>query len=178
MIDADILATLPLTSHFSPATRLAIVEHAFVCDFEAGKVLWTVDTHLDHLAVVLEGEVRIVREMRGRKTVVHSEGPGGTLGEVPLFASGPTRLTAIAMEPTRCLIITRRGMEIAMAMDPQVVWLMLQRMALRVRILVDRLDHVELQTSRSRLAALLVHMAEQAGIDASSDSTNLARLAD
>lgn len=177
MIDADILATLPLTSHFSPTTRLAIVEHAFICEYEAGKALWAVDTHLDHLVVVLEGQVRIVREVRGRKAVVHTEGPGGTLGEVPLFASGPTRLAAIAMERTRCLIITRRGIEIAMAMDPQVVWVLLQRMALRVRILVDRLDHIERQNSRSRLAALLIHMAEEAGIEGSADGISPARLA-
>ena len=35
------------------------------------------------LFVVIEGRVRVVRETVGRGPVVHEEGPGGTLGEVP-----------------------------------------------------------------------------------------------
>jgi CRP-like cAMP-binding protein len=78
---------------------------------------------------------------------------------VPLFATSPTPVTAIALETTRCLIITRHALESAIAIDQQVVWILLRRMADRVRLLVDRLDHMALQTAGARFAPLLAQAA-------------------
>ncbi len=157
MINADVLAALPLTRPLSLATRRTMARHALVCEYGTGTILWTAGTEIDYLAVVIDGRVRIAREGLGLQHVVHTEGPGGTLGEVPLFASGPTPVTAIALEPTRCLIITRRALESAIAVDQQVVWILLRRMAERVRLLVDRLDRLALHNARTRFAPLLAH---------------------
>ena len=166
MIDADVLATLPLTRPLSPATQRAMARHSLVCEYAPGTVLWTAGAQIDYLAVVIDGRVRIAREGLGRQLLVHTEGPGGTLGEVPLFATSPTPVTAVALERTRCLIITRRALESAIALDQQVVWILLRRMAERVRLLVDRLDHMALHNTRVRLAPLVVQVAEDVALRA------------
>ena len=57
--------------------------------------------------VILEGQVRVVRTRHGRQSVVHTEGPGGTLAEVPLFDDGTLPATAVAVVDTRCLYLPR-----------------------------------------------------------------------
>src|SRR5262245_18705811 len=90
--------------------------------------------------IVLEGRVRVVRADGPRQHVVHTEGPGGTLGEVPLVGGGTHPATAIASEPTRCALLTRDALENAIAEEPAIAFLVARRLADRVRLLVDRLD--------------------------------------
>jgi CRP-like cAMP-binding protein len=120
---------------------------------------------------VINGQVRVIRERAGRQHVVHTEGPGGTLGEVPFYSGGPAPATAIATMPTHCLVLTRDAVEAVIVADPTVAWVLLSRLADRVRGLVERLDHLALQNTRARLAGLLLAHAER-----SSDSDGVVTL--
>ena len=80
--------------------------------------------------VVLEGQVRVVRLTGNRQHVVHTEGPGGTLGEVPLFAGGTHPATAITSEPSRLALFSRESLESAISDNPAVALLLLRRLAL------------------------------------------------
>ncbi len=178
MVDPELLARLPLTGILSLATRRTLAKRVSIRDYPAGNVLWTAGTKIDYLALIIEGRVRVVREGRGRQHVVHTEGPGGTLGEVPLFTLGATPATAIAAEPTRCLILTRSAIDGAMVAQPEFAWLLLSRMAERVRLLVDRLDRLALESTRTRLAGLLLTAHEVADRDTVSLGTTQAALAE
>lgn len=160
MVDLDTLARSPLFGQLTVHARKLLADRAVVRRFAAGSVVWNVGDRIDHLAVVLDGGVRILREGRGRQHVVHSEGPGGTLGEVPLFTGGGAPATVLAVKPTRCLIVPRAAIEAAMRVEPAIAWLLLERMAERVRLLVDRLDGLALQSVTTRLAAFLLARAE------------------
>jgi len=111
------------------------------------------------LFVILEGAVRVVRTRGGRQHVIHLEGPGGTLGEVPLYVGGGYPATAIASAPTRCAVISRETLDTMIASDPRLAWRLLERLATRVRGLVDRIDALATQDVASRLAAYLLARA-------------------
>ena len=162
MIDSELLRELPLTRSLADAAVRVVAARASVRRYSRGQVLWTAGTEVDYLAVVIDGRIRVVREGRGRQLVVHTEGPGGTLGEVAFFTGGSTPATAIAAEPTRCLILSRPTIVAVMREDPELAWLLLKRMAERVGLLVNRLDRLALETARTRLASLLVAASEQA----------------
>ena len=164
MVDPELLARLPLTAILSLTTRRVLAKSVSIRNYPTGNVLWTAGTRIDYLAVVLEGRVRVVGEARGRQHVVHTEGPGGTLGEVPLFTLGATPATAIAAEPTRCLILTRRAIEGAMVAQPEFHGFS-SAYGRRVRLLVERLDRLALESTRMRLAGLLLTAHEMAGRD-------------
>jgi CRP-like cAMP-binding protein len=106
--------------------------------------------------VVLEGRVRAVRERDGRQRVVHVEGPGGTLGEVPLFSGGRYPATVVAVEASVCIVFTREALEAAIAADTTLAFALLERMAERVRTVVDRFDQATGSTVSARVAALLL----------------------
>jgi len=101
---------------------------------------------------VLEGKVRIVRGSGGRQIVVHSGGPGSTLGEIPFFTGSTYPATAIASEPTRCLMLSHAAVARAMSADSRIAFYFLERLANRVQNLVDRLDQLSAHSVQARLA--------------------------
>jgi CRP/FNR family transcriptional regulator len=106
--------------------------------------------------VVLDGRVRVVGGTGARQHVIHTEGAGGTLGEVPLFTGGGHPAMGIATEPTVCALFTRSAIEAAMASNPGVGFLLLRRLALRVKGLVERLDGRSTRSVPARLAEFLL----------------------
>jgi CRP/FNR family transcriptional regulator len=165
MLDLETLSRAPLIGDLSLAARRVLATKAVVRRYAAGAALWSAGDRVNSLAIVLEGRVRVVREGRGRQHVLHSEGPGGTLGEVPLFTGGPAPATALAAQPTRCLLLTRETIEAAMVADPAVAWLLLEKLAQRVRTLVERVDRLAMETATTRLARLVLAEVEQSASD-------------
>ena len=119
-------------------------------------MLWRRGDEARGLFIVLEGAVRVVRGSGGRQYVLHREGPGGTLGEVPLFGGGTYPATVIAEEPTECLVLPLAAIEAAVARDPRLARLLLGRLSARVRELARRLDRVTTQPVARRLAGYLL----------------------
>jgi len=163
VISSDFLARVPLVDQLSATARDALAARTSIRRFGAGEVLWAAGRPIEHMLLVIEGQVRVIREGTGRQHVVHTEGPGGTLGEVPFFSGGSAPATAMATVPTRCLVLTRDAIEAAIAADPSFAWVLLGRLASRVRELVDRLDRVTVQSAATRLAGLLLAQAERGG---------------
>jgi CRP/FNR family transcriptional regulator len=163
MVDLDVLSQAPLVGELPLAARRVLATKAVIGTYAAGQALWVAGEELNSLAIVLEGRVRVVREGRGRQHVLHSEGPGGTLGEVPVFTRGPAPATALAAEPTRCLLLSRDTIEAAIVAEPAVAWLLLGRLAGRVRTLVERVDRLALESATTRLAGVVLAELERSG---------------
>jgi CRP-like cAMP-binding protein len=124
--------------------------------YETGESLFVAGTDARGLYLVVRGRVRVVRDASGRRHVLHEEDAGGTLGEVPLFEGGGYPATAIAAEPTTCLIVGRDAIAAAMLADPELAWRFLGRLAARVRTLVERVDRLAARSVPQRLAALFL----------------------
>jgi CRP-like cAMP-binding protein len=86
------------------------------------------------LLVVADGLVEVRQiSLRGREQVFHTEGPGATLGEAPLFDGGGYIASAVALAPTRVLLIPRAEVLRLCRRHPAVALAMLATMARRVR---------------------------------------------
>ncbi len=127
--------------------------------YTRGQVLFRAGDEAKGLFVVIEGRVRVVRETVGRGQVVHEEGPGGTLGEVPLFTGCPYPATATATEATRCLLVPREAVRTALSADPDLAVRLLTGLALRVQSLITRLDRLVFSSVRARLAGWIAERA-------------------
>ncbi|HLG05897.1 MAG TPA: Crp/Fnr family transcriptional regulator, partial [Gemmatimonadales bacterium] len=138
------------------ATRQRLWDGGVERRYPAGATLFRAGTAPAGLYVVLSGRVRVSRSRDGRQFVVHTEGPGGTLAELPFFEEGLLPATAVATEPTRCLILNRADLRAIMRDDSAVAWLFLRRLSARVRELVDRLDRASTQGIPARVAAFFL----------------------
>jgi CRP/FNR family transcriptional regulator len=162
MLRDDALDALPQFAELPAASRRRLAARGAERRWAAGETLFAAGSPPRGLFVVLEGRVRVVRAA-GRAHVVHVEGPGGTLGEVPLFAGGPYPATAVADGPTRCAVFPPEAVLASVAEDPALALLFLGRLARRVRELVDRLDRATTLSVTGRLAAWLLERRARAG---------------
>jgi CRP/FNR family transcriptional regulator len=162
MIAPDRLAGLPALEGAPEAVLTALAAIATEVRFASGQTLFLEGSPARGWYVILEGRVRVVRGSGGRQHVIHTESRGGTLAEVPLFGGGPHPATAIAAEPTVCALFDRPGLERAITRHPAVAFLLLRRLALRVRRLVDRLDQRSARPVQARLAGFLLGLASTA----------------
>lgn len=163
MADPASLDALPLFAALPAETRRALATRGVERQYRTGAVLFRAESEATALYVVLSGSIRVVRSHRGRQLVIHGEGPGGTLGEIPFFAGGTLPATAIAAEPCRCLIVNRETLQAVIRQDSALAWLFLRRLSLRVRDLVERLQRTSSSGVQARLASFILARAEAAG---------------
>jgi CRP/FNR family transcriptional regulator len=86
------------------------------------------------LLLIAEGAVEMRQiSPRGREQVLHAEGVGATLGEAPLFDGQGYVASAVAVAPTRLLLLPRETVLDLCRRRPDVALAMLEAMARRVR---------------------------------------------
>jgi CRP/FNR family transcriptional regulator len=136
--------------------REALAARAVVRKYRAGQYLWRAGDESRGLHLVVAGRVRIVRDEGRWQHVVHVEGAGASLGEVPLFAGGGYPASALAAEATTCIVIDRSSLQTVIATHPNLAWSLLRSLAARVRDLVDRLSSRRGDPIQTRLAAYIL----------------------
>lgn len=163
MIPDQLLASSPVWGSLPPRARRELSRRGVERRYAAGDVIFSAGDPALGIHLVLEGRVRVVRDSGTRRQLVHVEGAGGALGEVALFDGECYPATAIAAEPTRCVLLPRAAVHAALAAGPETALLLLGRLAARVRTLVDRLDRLTFLSVNRRLARFLLERAEARG---------------
>lgn len=161
MVPEKTVERVPWLGGLSSAARRELAARGVTRRFAADQMLWRRGDEPRGLFIVLAGAVRVVRGSGGRQHVLHREGPGGTLGEVPLFGGGTYPATVIAEEPTECLVLSLGAVEAAIARDPRLATLLLGRLSGRVRELARRLDRFTTQPVARRLAGYVLLRYEE-----------------
>ena len=174
MITAATLSTLELLRDADPRVAPALARRAVEVSLRPDEVLFLAGSEPRGWWIVLEGRVRVVRAEGSRQHVIHTEGPGGTLGEVPLVGGGAHPATGIASEPTRCALFTRSALEAAIAEAPSIAFIVSRRLAERVRLLVQRLDERSARSVQARLIDFLLSRPVQRGLSISLGMTQQA----
>ena len=166
MIEERLLAPVPAFAALPAPARAALARRGILRTFSPGQYLFHAGDAARGLFLVLEGRVRVVNERDGRRHLVHEEGIGATLGEVPLMLGGGYPASAVAAAATRCVLFSRDALDAAMAVSPEVSWLLLTRMAERVRTLVGRLEQRSSQPVLQSLAGFLLDRSKGPGAEA------------
>ena len=159
MIPPGILEKLAPFDGVPRAVVATLASRGGLVRYPTGRVIFKEGSAPRGWYVVIEGKVRVVRGTGSRQHVVHTESGGGSMAEVPLFAGGAHPATAIAAEPTVCALFTLKAIRAAMAESEDVSLMLLKRLALRVRGLVNRLDDRSAQSVRARLIDFLTQRA-------------------
>jgi CRP/FNR family transcriptional regulator len=149
----EILRRVPYFASL-PATELGRL--ADLCTeraLSAGETLFEQEAPCESLLIVAEGlvEVRQV-SLRGREQVFHTEGPGATLGEGPLFDGGGYIASAVALAPTRVLSLPRAEVIALCQRQPAVALAILETLARRVRHFASIVGDLAFRPVTERLA--------------------------
>jgi CRP/FNR family transcriptional regulator len=156
MIAAERLAGLDLFRDIRGDAIAALARRAVAVRFAPNDVVFLAGAAPRGWWIVIDGRIRVVRGEGARQHVVHTEGPGGTLGEVPMFAGGTHPATGIAAEPSCCALVTKESLEAAIAEAPAIAFVVARSLAKRVRHLVDRLDDRSAHSVQARVIDFLL----------------------
>ena len=116
------------------------------------------------LHIVVEGKIQVYRASPdGREQVLHVEGPGRPVAEVPMFDGGPFPASARVLEDTRLLFLPRDAFQALYRDYPEIADAVIRALGRRLRRLVALIEKVTLKDVRARVAATLVEFAEAAG---------------
>jgi CRP-like cAMP-binding protein len=116
------------------------------------------------LLVVAEGAVEMRQiSSRGREQVLHAEGAGATLGEAPLFDGQGYIASAVAIAPTRLVLVPKEAVLDLCRRHPTVALSMLEAMAKRVRRFAGLVEDLAFRQVTERLARHIEASATAAG---------------
>ncbi|MES2525068.1 MAG: Crp/Fnr family transcriptional regulator [Gemmatimonadota bacterium] len=146
----------PLLADFTPNALALLADQAVLRTWRSRQTLFRRGDPAVGLILLLEGRVRVFCDAGGRRRMLHIEEAGGTLGEVPLFDGSGMPATAVAAEAAEGVLIVPRLLQKAMVLDPGLAERLLHRLARRVRVLADRLEHLTEHSVANRLAAALL----------------------
>ena len=159
------LAGITYLRALPPADLRRLAAHAVVRDFPRGTLVFEEGAPAHGLFVVIEGRVRLIRRSPGgREQVLHAEGPGATLGEVPLLDGGGYVATAVVAEPARLLYLPGEAMLETCRRHPEVALGIIRVLARRVRTFAGLVEDLSLKNLTTRMAGFL--LAESAAAKA------------
>lgn len=125
-------------------------------------MLFRAGTPADALYFIMSGRVRVSRETQERTELLHNEGPGGVLAEIPVFGGGAFPATAIATEQTCCLKLPVAAVRRLLRDEPEFAEYALARLARRAQTLLHRIDELTATTVSMRIAAYIASRASGA----------------
>jgi CRP/FNR family transcriptional regulator len=133
-------------------------------DLAQGELLFLAGEKAAGLFVIVSGRIRAYRvNAQGREQTIHTEGPGATLAEVPMFDDGPYPATAVAEEKSTVLFLERSDVCDFILRNPEVGLTALKLMAQRLRGHADLVDTLALQQVGPRLARFLLEQCRDRG---------------
>lgn len=166
--DTEIMAVLRRMPLFAEADEGVVRRLAARCvtrSHPAGTVLFTAGEESRGLLVVRRGRVRVYRvSAEGREQVLHVEGPGRPVAELPLFDGGTYPASAVTIEHTELIFLPRGEFEQAYRADPDFAQSIIRALGRRLRHLVHVTETLAFRDVAARLALLLAGYAERSGI--------------
>jgi len=153
----DELRRTPLFEDFPDDELLEVAKRGLEKFVPAGEVNGREGEPVEHLYVILEGELRITKEVTGGEMVINTYTPGAFFAEVPLLAGSPFLATGRALTDCRLFLIPDGLFRRLLTEHSSFGNKILQAMAERVQILQSVAGQRERLTSLGTLAAGLAH---------------------
>ncbi|MBI3895094.1 MAG: Crp/Fnr family transcriptional regulator [Acidobacteria bacterium] len=156
------LKAVPLFAVLDDRQIETLAQRAVVRRAEPGELLFSEGDPCMGLYVVVSGVVKIMKESaQGREQVLAIERKGGVVAELPVFDGGPYPASCMPLEPSLLLFISKQDFRLCCQQDPELALKVLASVGKRLRHLVGIIEELSFLTVRTRLAALLLQIAQE-----------------
>jgi len=153
---AATVALLRRVPYFARLPTAELTQLARLCAsrrLDPGQTIFEEGQPCRGLYIVADGHVEVRQvSLRGREQVFHTEGPGATLGEAPLFDCGGYIATAVAVEAATVVFLPRTEVIDLCRRRPVVALAMLETMARRLRRFAGIVSDLAFHPVTERLA--------------------------
>ncbi len=129
---------------------------------ESGRIFYMPEDTGEVLFLLKKGRVQLYRiSPSGKKLVVSTLGPGTIFGEMSLVGQGMHNTFAEAVEECLLCVMSRPDVERLMREKPQVAFRFVEALGGRLTSLESRLEEIAFKSIPSRLASLLLRLADE-----------------
>ena len=162
-IDAALRQSV-LFRRVNPDDRQRLAAVATVRAFEKGAMLFREGDSSDMMYSVLLGRVKVFKTTpRGTDVILELFGPGDPVGAVAVYEARPYPASAIALEPTSCLLIPRQAFFALLEASPSLARGLLVGLTHRLVELTNRLADLSGGRVEGRLARFLLKLGADIG---------------
>jgi CRP/FNR family transcriptional regulator len=158
----DELGRIPYLGHLSAAEVQGLAASCVVERVPRGSAAFVEGEPPRGIFLILEGRIRLLRASpEGREQVLHEEGPGATLAEVPVFDGQGYVGTAVAVEDAVLLFVPRVPLLRTIERNPDSSLEVIRVLAARVRRFAALVEELSTRGVAARLAAFLLRESER-----------------
>jgi CRP/FNR family transcriptional regulator len=162
--DDELLRRLPFFRRVSPALRARVAEVARLKTYDRGELIFAEGDPSDVFIVIVSGRVKVFKSTpAGKEIILEIFGPGDPLGAVAVYEGGTFPASAMALEPTACLVLARRDFFELLEQNPSMVRGVLTGLTFRLVELTRRITELTGGRIESRFARLFLKLADQMG---------------
>ena len=159
-----LLRQIPVLAEVDEAALGRLAQRTVPRTVGPGHLLFRAGDECRGLYVIEWGRVRIFRVSRdGKEQVLHIEGAGRAIAELPLVDGGPYPASAVTLDETRLLYVPRDEFVHFYRSSPDVADAVIRALGRRLRHLVQLTETLAFRDVAARLAMLLATYAEQHG---------------
>ena len=159
-----LLRQIPLFAGFGGDVLQRLGARSVLRTYSAGHLLFSTGEPCRGLYIVESGRVRIYRTSpTGREQVLHVEGPGRPVAELPLFDGGAYPASAVTEIESRLAFVPRPEFEALYRANPDVADAVIRELGKRLRHLVHVTETLAFRDVAARLASFLAQYAELHG---------------
>ena len=160
----DALRRSAIFRRLTPEDRQKIAAVATVREFDKASTLFSEGDQSDFLYTVLTGRVKVFKTTaRGTDVILELFGPGDPVGAVAVYESRPYPASAVALEPTTCLLLPRQAFFSLLEAYPTLVRGLLVGLTHRLIDLTNRLTELSGGRVESRLARFFLKLSGDLG---------------
>lgn len=164
MTAADALDRIPYLRNLPQAERAALAARCTFTSVARGAAVFTEGDAPAGVFLIVSGRIKLLRgSSDGREQVLHEEGPGVTLAEVPVFDGSGYVGSAVAVEDSRVFFVPREPLLEALGRSPGSALAVIHVLAGRVRKLAAVVEDLALRDVTERVAAYLARESARTG---------------
>lgn len=164
MTTSEALERIPYLRGMTPEARAQLANHCAFVKVPRGGELFAEGDPPEGIYLIVSGRITLLRSSTdGRHQVLHEEGPGVTLAEVPAFDGRGYVGSAVAAEDAEALLVPRSPLLEALAANPASSVAVIEVLAARVRKLAGVVEDLSLRDVTARVAAYVHREAARAG---------------
>ena len=161
----DLLRRIALFAELENAALEQLAARCVRKPVPEGTVLFTTGEQCRGLYMVESGRVRIYRtDPAGREQVLHIEGAGRTVAELPMFDGGTYPASAVTIEDCQLVFLPVGAFEQLYRSQPDIAQAIIRALGRRLRHLVHLTETLAFRDVAARLAMLLVGYAQRSGV--------------
>jgi CRP/FNR family transcriptional regulator len=160
----DVLRRTTIFRRLSAEDRQRLAAVTNLREYVKGDLLFNEGDAPDHLYTVVTGRVKVFKmTARGTDIILEIFGPGDPVGAVAVYEARPYPASAVALEPTSCVLIPRQAFFALLEAHPTLVRGLLVGLTHRLMELTNRLTELTGGKVDARLARFLLKLADDMG---------------